>query len=157
IPNQSRERLRGIRHSACESLAHLPPPIRLYLVLLHDPRDSVTSLMETSDGPRPKSPCLRAIAYPHLFARSASSQGVVRQTDRVRFDPELPVRIHGSPSCMLRSDDAMEDATEALPPPDFSILLRDEQTTPISPSTGTFLTLLDPLFPVLVLFPLRKD
>ncbi|MED6134771.1 hypothetical protein PIB30_040037 [Stylosanthes scabra] len=46
---------------------------------------------------------MRATAYLHLFARGASSQGVVRQTDRVRSVPELPVRIHGSASHMLRS------------------------------------------------------
>ncbi|MED6157928.1 hypothetical protein PIB30_027980 [Stylosanthes scabra] len=46
-----------------------------------------------SDGPPPRS----------RFARGASSQGVVRQTDRVRSVPELPVRIHGSASHTLRS------------------------------------------------------
>ncbi|MED6134772.1 hypothetical protein PIB30_040038 [Stylosanthes scabra] len=43
-----------------------------------------------SDGPCPRSPCMRATVYLHLFARGASSQGVVRQTDRVRSVPELP-------------------------------------------------------------------
>ncbi|MED6159571.1 hypothetical protein PIB30_043436, partial [Stylosanthes scabra] len=47
--------------------------------------------------------CMRATAYLHLFARGASSQGVVRQTDRVRSVPELPVRIHESASHTLRS------------------------------------------------------
>ncbi|MED6170477.1 hypothetical protein PIB30_031357 [Stylosanthes scabra] len=56
-----------------------------------------------SDGPCPRSPCMRATAYLHLFARGASSQGVVRQTDRVRSVPELPVLIHGSESHTLRS------------------------------------------------------
>ncbi|MED6205637.1 hypothetical protein PIB30_019576 [Stylosanthes scabra] len=51
-----------------------------------------------------RSPCMRATAYCRLFARGASSQGVVRQTDQV-------------------------DAAEALPPLDFSILPSDEQTT----------------------------
>ncbi|MED6146715.1 hypothetical protein PIB30_037160 [Stylosanthes scabra] len=48
-------------------------------------------------------PYMRATAYLHLFARGASSQGVVRQTDRVRSVLELPVRIHGSASHTLRS------------------------------------------------------
>ncbi|MED6171723.1 hypothetical protein PIB30_043440 [Stylosanthes scabra] len=56
-----------------------------------------------SDGPRPRSPCMRVIAYRHLFARGASSQEVIRQTDRVRSVPESPVRIHRSVSNMLRS------------------------------------------------------
>ncbi|MED6195948.1 hypothetical protein PIB30_042616 [Stylosanthes scabra] len=56
-----------------------------------------------SDGSRPRSSCMRATAYLHLFARGASSQEVVRQTDRVRSVPELPVLIHGSASHTLRS------------------------------------------------------
>ncbi|MED6193260.1 hypothetical protein PIB30_017651 [Stylosanthes scabra] len=85
---------------------------------------------EHSDGPRPRSSCMRATTYRHLFARGASSQGVVRQTDRVLPAPVLPVRTRGSPSCMLRSGGTMEDAGEALPSLDFSILPSDEQTTP---------------------------
>ncbi|MED6173873.1 hypothetical protein PIB30_063767 [Stylosanthes scabra] len=44
-----------------------------------------------SNDPRPRSPCMRATAYLHLFAHGASSQGVVRQTDQVRSVPELPI------------------------------------------------------------------
>ncbi|MED6194148.1 hypothetical protein PIB30_025876 [Stylosanthes scabra] len=58
---------------------------------------------DRSDGPRPRSPCMRATAYLHMFARGASSQGVVRQTDRARSVPELLVRIHGSASHTFRS------------------------------------------------------
>ncbi|MED6159934.1 hypothetical protein PIB30_046894 [Stylosanthes scabra] len=88
-----------------------------------------------SDGPCPRSPCMRATAYLHLFARGASSQGVVHQTDRVLHVPVLPVRTHGSPSRMLRSGGTKEDATKALPPLDVSILPSDEQTTPASTPT----------------------
>ncbi|MED6182699.1 hypothetical protein PIB30_031120 [Stylosanthes scabra] len=56
-----------------------------------------------SDGTRPRSSCMRATAHRRLFAHSASSQGIAHQTDRVLSIPELPIRIHGSPSHMLRS------------------------------------------------------
>ncbi|MED6197794.1 hypothetical protein PIB30_060045, partial [Stylosanthes scabra] len=87
------------------------------------------------DHPRPRSSCMRAIAYRCFLARGANSQSVVRQTDRVLHAPVLPVRTHGFPSRMLRSDGTEEDAVEASPPPVFSILPSDEQTTPISPLT----------------------
>ncbi|MED6222251.1 hypothetical protein PIB30_062519 [Stylosanthes scabra] len=78
------------------------------LLPLHDPRDSVTTLMQ---------------------------MGVVHQTDRVLHVPMLPVRTHGSPSRMLRSGGTKEDAAKSLPPLDVSILPSDEQTTPASTPT----------------------
>ncbi|MED6122071.1 hypothetical protein PIB30_036303 [Stylosanthes scabra] len=78
---------------------------------------------------------MRATAYLHLFARGASSQGVVHQTYRVFHVPVLPVRTHGSPSRMLRSGGTKEDTVKALPPLDVSILPSDEQTTPASTPT----------------------
>ncbi|MED6110714.1 hypothetical protein PIB30_045423 [Stylosanthes scabra] len=45
------------------------------------------------------------------------------------------LHIHRSPSRMLGSGGANEDAAEALPPPDFGTLSSDEQTTPTSPQT----------------------
>ncbi|MED6212020.1 hypothetical protein PIB30_079180 [Stylosanthes scabra] len=71
----------------------------------------------------------------------------LRQTDRVRCDPELPIRIHGSPSSILRSGGAREDKTEALPPPDSIILPNEEQTTMTSPSTGNILDVLGSTIP----------
>ncbi|MED6226357.1 hypothetical protein PIB30_102911 [Stylosanthes scabra] len=88
-----------------------------------------------SDGPCPRTPCMRATAYHRLFAHGASSQGVVYQIDRVLPVPVLPVRTHGSPSRMLRSGGTKEDAVEALPPLDVSILPSDEQTTQASTPT----------------------
>ncbi|MED6108330.1 hypothetical protein PIB30_022920 [Stylosanthes scabra] len=62
-----------------------------------------------SDGPCPRTLCMRATAY-HL-------------------------RTHRSPSCMLRSGGTKEDAAEALPPLDVSILPSDDQTTQESTPT----------------------
>ncbi|MED6177222.1 hypothetical protein PIB30_095982 [Stylosanthes scabra] len=56
-----------------------------------------------SNDPRPRSSCMRAIAYCRLLDRDANSQSVARQNNRVCSVPELPVRIHGSPSYMLKS------------------------------------------------------
>ncbi|MED6108988.1 hypothetical protein PIB30_029329 [Stylosanthes scabra] len=100
---------------------------------------------------------MRATAYLHLFARGASSQGVARQTDRVRTVPELPVRIQRSPSRMLKSGSAKEDAAEALPPPDLSTLPSDEQTTLTSPPTVHIPDVLKSTVPRIVPFPLRKN
>ncbi|MED6186372.1 hypothetical protein PIB30_066043 [Stylosanthes scabra] len=82
-----------------------------------------------SDGPCPRTPCMRATAYRRLFAHGASSQGIVYQTDQVLLVPVLPVHTHGSPSRMLRSGGTKEDAAEALPPLDISILPSDEEIT----------------------------
>ncbi|MED6121320.1 hypothetical protein PIB30_029063 [Stylosanthes scabra] len=82
-----------------------------------------------SDGPCPRTPCMRVTTYRCLFAHGASSQGVVYQTDRVLPVSVLPVHTHGSPSRMLRSGGTKEDAAEALPPLDVSILPSDEETT----------------------------
>ncbi|MED6155774.1 hypothetical protein PIB30_008359 [Stylosanthes scabra] len=49
---------------------------------------------DRSDHPCSRSSCMRATTYRRLFAHDASSQGVVRQTDR---------EIHGSASHTLRS------------------------------------------------------
>ncbi|MED6146741.1 hypothetical protein PIB30_037558 [Stylosanthes scabra] len=53
---------------------------------------------EHSDGARPRSPCMRATAYRRLFARGASSQGVVCQTDRVLPAPVLPTTPASTPT-----------------------------------------------------------
>ncbi|MED6175398.1 hypothetical protein PIB30_077976 [Stylosanthes scabra] len=58
------------------------------------------------------------------------------RTNRVLPVPVLQVRTHGSPSCMLRSGGTKEDAAEALPPLDVSILPSDEQTTSASTPTA---------------------
>ncbi|MED6172030.1 hypothetical protein PIB30_046336 [Stylosanthes scabra] len=89
------------------------------LLPLHDPRDSVTTLMQ--------------MVTPMTLA--PEPHGVVHQTDRVLHVPVLPVRTHGSPSRMLRSGGTKEDAAKALPPLDVSILPSDEQTTSASTPT----------------------
>ncbi|MED6196394.1 hypothetical protein PIB30_046999 [Stylosanthes scabra] len=63
-----------------------------------------------SDRPRPRSPCMRATAYRHLFAC-------------------------GSPSCMRRNSDTAENEAEALALSDSSILPSEEQAATTSPPT----------------------
>ncbi|MED6181240.1 hypothetical protein PIB30_017631 [Stylosanthes scabra] len=89
-----------------------PPLILLFLLLLHDPRDNVTTLIE--------------MVTPMALVPEP-------RPNRVLHVLVLPVHTHGSPSRIHRSGGTKEDAAEALPPPDFSILPSDEQTIPTSP------------------------
>ncbi|MED6121319.1 hypothetical protein PIB30_029062 [Stylosanthes scabra] len=91
--------------------------------------------------------CMRATVCLRLFARGASSLRVVRQIDRVHSVLELPIRIHGSPSCMLRSGSATKDAVEALPPPNSIILPSEKHTTAIFPLAGHILYVPGPTLP----------